>query len=683
MEVNVPGITSNTGIDTEKLIQDLLEAERIPLTRLEEEIVEIRNEISLWETLETHMKEFQSAARDFYRLENSFDTFSIENNHPEILTATSRRGAATGDYYVNVKQVATADKWLSGYISNDYTVKKGTYTIAVGEKQISITVNDTDLESFVKKLNKAGKKILRGRIIKKGIDTDEHVFLLEGLHIGKKAGIKLSKTFEQLARDINLIAYKKNNEQQNLLLSNSSLESTSSDEQLFSDSVSSDYVQNSAGKTEITSTALRLHPGALGIVRINSVPEKFLNNDEAVLRLSFFVSQSADRKSVDESREKAQPTGKLEDISIQPSLTQNIESRAGTTEFPLLLSTVSGKEEMLSVLRAEELTLGRTEQVTINLSKIKEEDSIVFTVLNPLTAYDIRYTEAMLFMEAGDAALEPANPISRAKNAVLEYNGIEIERDSNAITDVIPGITLNLKKEAKETVTLRILNDVENVKNDIIYFVGRYNQLMRKLIIYSNTDEKLLKDIAFESQEDETEARENLGALSGNFSLTRFLSSLERTLVQQYSNSVDQRISSLNAIGIKQNFSENNASRVSNRYLNIDEAKLNRVLESNFDAVRVLFSADRDTDVEIDYGIAFFSYNLLEEYVQINGMVDQRTNRLANEIKTRERSVNSYLARLERSEANLRRKYSKMEQSLYELEQTQKSLNLFSENKQQ
>ncbi len=694
--MDIPGLPSNNSgnIDTQKLIQDLLDAERIPITNLEEEIEEDKNRISLWQDVEDAMEKLQSSARDIYKLDNSFDTFSVSSDTPSVIYASARRGALTGEFLIKVVQTASADRWISGYVSDDYIVKAGTYTLAIGKERISVETNATNISSFVEKLNKKAKNLLQAKLLRKGSQEKEQVLLLESLKIGKNQKLRLSKNFEALALDIQLIEHKNDIYSHTVALTSKHIENVKSNVNLFFDAT--------IKKTDIAIPAqtaqLRLHPGALGTVRVSGIPQNLLNSTKAVLKLSFIFDTIQDNAtattiqasqnntaSLSESSIQEQssiPTATLEDISIPFSTVNNLLDTAKTsTTLPVLISDKTSSHPNAVFLSIDTTRISKNSIISteIDIAQIRHNDEIVFTVINPLTNYDLQYIDASVFEESSSRTLVPKNPVSNAQNAIIEYNGIEVERDSNDILDVIPGLTLHLKKKSDEEVTISVTNNVEDVKNDIIYFIGRYNQLMRKLNIYSSSRPEVLNDITFETQEERDTALDNLGKLSSNFGISRVITNLERITTQQYSNPIEIRFASLRAIGIERNFGSSQ-SVAGNRYLNIDELQLSNSLENSFDGVKYLFAVDQNSDFRIDYGIAYLMYDELEKYLQTNGIIRQRVNALNRGIQTKERNVSNALANLDRTEKNLRRKYGLMEQSLQELESTQNTLNLFNNN---
>lgn len=84
-----------------------------------------------------------------------------------------------------------------------------------------------------------------------------------------------------------------------------------------------------------------------------------------------------------------------------------------------------------------------------------------------------------------------------ALSASLVVNGLSVSRDSNSITDLIPGVTLGLvKKSADSTTTqLTVANDTESIVNDVKDFVTAYNSatgLIRSVVTSSPTSRALM-----------------------------------------------------------------------------------------------------------------------------------------------------------------------------------------------
>jgi flagellar hook-associated protein 2 len=75
---------------------------------------------------------------------------------------------------------------------------------------------------------------------------------------------------------------------------------------------------------------------------------------------------------------------------------------------------------------------------------------------------------------------ELATPLTAAQNARVQMNGITLERSTNQITDVIAGVTLDLRAEqpAGEFTTVTVSTDAEATSTKVREFVDAYNKVV-------------------------------------------------------------------------------------------------------------------------------------------------------------------------------------------------------------
>lgn len=79
------------------------------------------------------------------------------------------------------------------------------------------------------------------------------------------------------------------------------------------------------------------------------------------------------------------------------------------------------------------------------------------------------------------------NQLQAADQAILKLDGVTITRDTNDISDLIPGIHLNvLNAEPGTLIDLAIDNDTSQLKSEIVNFIESYNEL-RDFIIKNQT----------------------------------------------------------------------------------------------------------------------------------------------------------------------------------------------------
>lgn len=71
--------------------------------------------------------------------------------------------------------------------------------------------------------------------------------------------------------------------------------------------------------------------------------------------------------------------------------------------------------------------------------------------------------------------------LQSAQNALLNVDGLNISKASNTITDVIQGVTLNLKSVTSTTNSMTIATDNSTIKSSVQSFVDAYNKLNSSL----------------------------------------------------------------------------------------------------------------------------------------------------------------------------------------------------------
>ncbi len=153
-----------------------------------------------------------------------------------------------------------------------------------------------------------------------------------------------------------------------------------------------------------------------------------------------------------------------------------------------------------------------------------------------------------------------------AQDATILYNGLSISRDSNSISDLIKGVTLNLNKVSEEGVAtdVTVTKSLAAIKTKINDFVAGYNQLMSSISSLTNYN-----------------AETGVGAILQGDSVTR---NIENLLRRELSGSVDvggRDALTLAGVGI---------TTTSDGTLQIDNTKLEAAAEADLDLVANLFA---------------------------------------------------------------------------------------------
>ena len=80
-----------------------------------------------------------------------------------------------------------------------------------------------------------------------------------------------------------------------------------------------------------------------------------------------------------------------------------------------------------------------------------------------------------------------SNRVQTAQNSKFTYNGVDIERDSNKIEDLVIGLTLNLENTGKTTINIK--QDTEGIQKTVNDFVSGYNSIVSKIQDLTKYDE--------------------------------------------------------------------------------------------------------------------------------------------------------------------------------------------------
>jgi len=172
-----------------------------------------------------------------------------------------------------------------------------------------------------------------------------------------------------------------------------------------------------------------------------------------------------------------------------------------------------------------------------------------------------------------------ANQLQAAVDAQFIVNGITITRDKNdSLTDVINGVTLNLKKEGSSA-TLTVANDVDSVYNTIQAFVDQYNSTID--LINTRLAEQPVKNAT-------SDAGKKKGLLKGDSVLVGIKNQLRMNISQPISGlTVYDRLSDIGITTTSEDFGKSGK-------LVVDETKLRDAINQNPDQVAKLFLNNED-----------------------------------------------------------------------------------------
>jgi flagellar hook-associated protein 2 len=230
-----------------------------------------------------------------------------------------------------------------------------------------------------------------------------------------------------------------------------------------------------------------------------------------------------------------------------------------------------------------------------------------------------------------------------ATNAQFTIDGIAFSRATNIVDDIVPGMSLTLKKAAPgQPVDIGASRPLDMIKQTIGDFVAVYNQL--KASVSAAAD------------------------MSGS---TRSLRQLESQLADLVGKVItsDPTINKLTDIGI---------STTKEGLLSLDSVKLDKALAADAGAVEALFNPRRDAthNETTDPGIAFTLDAIRDAAVATDGVLDRvsksldaKSETLADQLDKVEVRESAYRARLEKQYGSLDAKLAAFKATQSYLEQ--------------
>lgn len=676
--LSIPGV--NDKYKSNEIVEGLMKVERIPLTREQNHLEEVKKQQDAWRTVNHKMSQLRDSVKSLYSFDNPFNNKLASSTEEYAITATAGREAAYESFQIEVIQPATADRFLSGEIEKNQKIPAGTYTFKTGDKTISMNWKGGKIEDFVTSLNKRGKDVIKASLI--GINKGNKALLLESLKTGSDSHLEFKDAALALAIDTKMI------------------QKIEGEKDIFGSTLSEIKVPENVSPLEqegmpfITSSFVKMTEDGISIpprggFTIN-VPGNISKDTTKTLIFTVKAKEISDITDAANSKPTEPDLPDPGNVTFQNITIDNNQS---SYELP---ATQAPKIPLESI-RTDSVLFARFEDgterelkitdafseggstVKVNLSEYPGIKSIVMRNANTGIEYSVSKIESV--DEKARLGYTPVNAVSNAGDAIIKYEGITITRPDNKIDDVIPHITLNVSQKTERPATIKIEPDTEAAKDALINFVGRYNQIIAEINILSQNKPELISELDYLSQDEEDAYKEKLGLFSGDFSLTNAKSSMQDIIGAVYQESEYSEITMLSQIGISTNatnYSGYNPTKMRG-YLEINEKILDETLKNNLDSIKTLFGYDSDGDLIIDSGIGVRLDKQLTAYVQSGGILANKNSTLDRQVKASEQKIARLETQLNQKEAELKAKYGQMESTLNSLEGQSNSINNFTQ----
>jgi flagellar hook-associated protein 2 len=639
-----------------------MEVERVKLTRMEESVTSMESEKKIWQDVNRRLGQLRDAARSLTGFDSPFGEKIGLSSDEAALTIEASRAADRGDWEITILQKAQGDRLISGNIDLDQEVARGTYSFSLGEEEVSFSFRGGKLERFVDTLNDKSKGLLRASLIRNTADTQ--VLLIEGLKEGSENRISYGESSTELFLQLGILE-----------------ENRSEERQVRFEPAAIRNLDESQGEITFQNDGALLSPGQAVSIPISpslaSTKDMVLEMEVTLTRLSeadLPVNQG------DPGLNLISPGGiDFKGIQVQNDpLADNLPETGPPPPPPNnidmnILFGIGG--ERVSLGEIEDITA--TQKISIPLEAYLESLSSL-ELKNNNTYREIEIKNLRIYNPNAQGDVVPVNPLASAQDAIIELEGVRVIRPSNEIDDLIPGLTLTVKKPSEDPIEINVEPDKEAIKASLINLLASYNEAIAEINILTNRNSAVIEEIPYFTDEEREAAYERLGQFQGDITLNQLKNRMQRIFQDAYPTS-DPNLVMLAQIGISTNASGAggfDASRLRG-YLDLDEELLDQSLETKADYIKELFGRDTNEDLVIDTGAGFLLDENLKPYTQLGGFLAGKISTIDRSLDRTGREIEEYNDYLEQYELDLRRKYGMMEGILNSMEGNRSAIDNF------
>lgn len=186
MAIRMTGL--NSGLDTESIIESLMEAHRMKKTKVQNKSTKLEWKKEIWSEMNTKLYDFYAGSLSKIKSQSSFKTKNATSSDNSKITATANSNAAEGTYKIKVESLASAQYVTSAKLKGAQVTKEDG----------SVTTEDVTTKSKLVDLLDAGgnKNFTAGTqiAIKSGdktnyLDVDENTTVNDFVNACKNAGL--------------------------------------------------------------------------------------------------------------------------------------------------------------------------------------------------------------------------------------------------------------------------------------------------------------------------------------------------------------------------------------------------------------------------------------------------------------------------------------------------------------
>ena len=659
MPVTMGGMAS--GIDTDSIINKLVEVESQPIKQLEKSKILNSHKKEVLTLLSSQLKDLDAKAKDLYGFRASYEEKKSISSEPSVLDVTATKYADVGTSSIEVLEVASNHKITTDNIDGDIKLPSGRLVIEVNEESKSLRFRGGKLKAFADALGEEVSSLVSVSYVK--TSGNNHIISLTSKTAGKKGTIKISGS-EELLKAAGLITGKKND--------NSNDAPLVFDRRFISSYKGDVKVENPDGSVEVSSDGKSLSIKGL-LWQEYELPLSVDISQNTVLNFSFEYSKEVAEEPVPYKVE----TGPEEEINIKGiklhsyniSRIRPLDDKE-TRKFDSLTGVgVVSLEEGNRVEKIYPLDSDAAKSQEIPLGKDFEGKKISHVIFYSNRGNTV-FTEPVFSTPIeSEGEFELKNVLDEAKNAIVKVNGIEVERERNRdLDDIVKGLVIDLKRKSEYPVEIKTDHDIEKPIEKIKNFVEAYNG-------YLDFHKKITKAVKTDKPGESRKLDES-GIFVGDTTILRLESALKGIVSGAYQSRAEKPIKMFSQMGVSTGRINSSWESIQDGKLVIDEAELRNTIINNPEGVHMFFGSDYEGDNRVNSGMAFTFTRTIDPYISFGkNIIETKIELEDNSIKMANERIQRQEVHLKQFEEKLRKKFASMEKSISSSKNQQEWMN--------
>jgi len=220
----------------------------------------------------------------------------------------------------------------------------------------------------------------------------------------------------------------------------------------------------------------------------------------------------------------------------------------------------------------------------------------------------------------------------------MTVNGIQVYRDSNSVTDVVPGVKLDIKNTG--TTNVVVSSNTGGLRESIDDFIFNYNSLI---------------DVASYLTGEKNEEDELAGSLANEKNSVNSILSSMRGLLDLNSTTPSSGFNTFRDLGISAELGGK---------LSLRETTYANAIENNLDDVRTMLTANTNDQLATDSnpkGLALDAQNIIDGYLADSGTIRVKTDSAKESMSKYEKDLVDLQERLEKIKSRYLAQFAAME----------------------